>query len=762
MQKLVVLSADYPGSDYLYGDVFVHTRLKEYVKFCKVEVVGFNPHLTHVRDYTYEGINAFITYDLESFKQKIVSSEPDVIVGHLIRCEYFTFLLSLNKPIVVFLHGYEALSWRRRLFNYNAISSFKYFAIYAWNNIVQLKALRKFVVTANARIDVKFVFVSNWLKSAAEKDIGVTVKHGHIVPNPINTDLFSYSKKTDNLRKNILLIRSFKARNYANDISVEAILRLSHKQFFKDLTFTLYGEGYLFNSLTAPLKQFENVHLNNCFIEHKDIPAVHAQNGIFLCPSRMDTQGVSMCEAMASGLVPITSNIGGIPEFVEDNLSGFLTEGPDEIAEKITFLYHNPEKFQHMSQAARNAIVLRCPLKKIIQKELEIINSINGLSVNQSILSYQQCTKCILDTNDDPDITFDDAGVCSYCKSYDAIERKVVKTGEQGRKELSETIHKIKISGKGKKYDCIVGLSGGVDSTYLAYQASLHGLKVLAVHFDNGWNSELAVSNIENVIRKLNFDLITYVIDWEEFKNLQLAFLKASVVDIEMITDHAIIATMYRLALKHGIKYILSGTNVVTEAVLPANWIHFKGDHVHIRAINKIYGKKDLVKFPLLTTSLKVRSALHRIKSISLLNLMPYNKADVKEIITEKLGWKDYGGKHYESIFTRFYQGYILPTKFGIDKRKAHLSNLICSGQITRDEALAEITKPAYDEATRRIDYEFVLKKLNLSREEFETIMKTPAKSHRDYPIEGIIYDRLKFLRPIRPVWRLFKRLIGI
>lgn len=344
---------------------------------------------------------------------------------------------------------------------------------------------------------------------------------------------------------------------------------------------------------------------------------------------------------------------------------------------------------------------------------MALISSVLDNGKSKSV--YQQCIQCVLDTNDDPNITFDEKGVCSFCRSYAEHEHEFIKTGREAQQELERIVAEIKKAGAGKKYDCIIGLSGGVDSTYLALKAKEFGLRPLAVHFDNGWNSELAVSNIENIVTRLGFDLHTHVIDWEEFRDLQIAFLKASVVDIEVVTDHAIFASLYQIAVANNIKYILSGVNYVTESVLPPSWVHDKRDHIHIRAINKQFGTRPLKKFPLFTSSLKIKSTWHGIKSVGLLNYFPYIKADVKKTITEQLHWRDYGGKHYESVFTRFYQGYILPVKFGIDKRRAHLSNLICSGQITREEALAELAKPAYAEQQKTTDYDFVLKKFGFT-----------------------------------------------
>ncbi|MFM6923862.1 MAG: N-acetyl sugar amidotransferase, partial [Ferruginibacter sp.] len=296
---------------------------------------------------------------------------------------------------------------------------------------------------------------------------------------------------------------------------------------------------------------------------------------------------------------------------------------------------------------------------------------------------YRQCSISVMDTIADPDIQFDEQGICNYYYEYLQKEKWFVPAKDEAPVKLDAIVQQIKEAGAGKKYDCITGISGGVDSTYLCLKAKELGLRPLIVHFDNGWNSELAVRNIEQIIAKLGFDLYTLVVDWNEFKDLQLAYLKASVVDIEALTDHAIAGTLYKIAAENNIKYILSGYNIVTEAVLPSYWVFNKSDNVNIRDIHKKYGSRPLKTYPLFgMKERKYFAGVKGIESINLLNYLPYNKAAVKEIITRELGWRDYGGKHYESVFTRFYQGYILPVKFGIDKRKAHLSNLIFSGQL--------------------------------------------------------------------------------
>ncbi|NOS92186.1 MAG: N-acetyl sugar amidotransferase [Cyclobacteriaceae bacterium] len=385
-------------------------------------------------------------------------------------------------------------------------------------------------------------------------------------------------------------------------------------------------------------------------------------------------------------------------------------------------------------------------------------NRINQEHVKKLVSMYKQCTNCILDSNDDAFITFNEQGICNHCQHYKEEESRTPQNPSALQKQLQDHIDKIKSAGVGKPYDCILGISGGVDSTYLALKAKEFGLRPLLVHFDNGWNSELAIKNIENIVTKLGFDLHTIVIDWEEFRDLQLAFLRASVVDIELLTDHAIVASLYQLALQHQIKYILSGVNFVTESILPSSWIHDKRDYIHIRAINKLFGTREIVKYPILNSWLIFRAEWLGVKSITLLNYLPYVKDEVKKVITNELQWRDYGGKHYESVFTRFYQGYILVRKFGIDKRKAHYSNLICSGQITREDALAQIQKPAYDPQLFATDYEYVLKKFKLTKEEFEEIMSRPAKKHSDYPVATSIFQRFTILKLVRPLWVAIKK----
>ena len=347
---------------------------------------------------------------------------------------------------------------------------------------------------------------------------------------------------------------------------------------------------------------------------------------------------------------------------------------------------------------------------------------------------YKQCSITVMDNIADPDIRFDPRGVSNYYYEYQEAAKEGVLTGEAGRIKLESLVAKIKNDGRGKRYDCLIGLSGGVDSTYVAWLAKLHGLRPLAIHLDNGWDSELAVKNVENIIVKCGFDLFSLVIDWEEFKDIQLAYLRASVVDIEVVSDHAIFASMYKLAKEHKTGYILSGNNIVTEFIMPPSWLYDKMDFTNLKDIHGQHGEKKLKTYPSFDFKKHVYySAVLKLNPVSVLNYVPYNKKEVKLTIARELDWRDYGGKHYESLFTKFYQAYILPEKFHIDKRKAHLSTLICSGQITKQEALEELEKPLYDTMQLNSDKEYVLKKFGLTNAEFEEIMHLPIKKHSEF-----------------------------
>jgi len=378
-----------------------------------------------------------------------------------------------------------------------------------------------------------------------------------------------------------------------------------------------------------------------------------------------------------------------------------------------------------------------------------------NLILSDSDSRYQQCAFSVMDNIADNDIVFDENGICNYYHEYKANFTQNVITGPLGTQNLNEIVDRIKEEGKLKKYDCIIGISGGVDSTYLALLTKKLGLRPLAVHLDNNWNSELAVMNIHNVVTKLGFDLYTHVINWEEFKDLQIAYLKASVVDIEVISDHAIFGILFKIAGEKNIKHILIGNNIKTETTLPRTWAHPNTDHINIMAIQKQFGTVPLKTFPLMGDKIKrYYQEIKGVKNVSILNYIEFNKAEVKQIIKEELDWRDYGSKHYENIWTRFFQGYILPYKFKIDKRKAHLSDLIFGGQITKQDALEELKKPIYDPDQFKVDYAFVLKKLGLTDEEFRNLLDQPPQSHYQFDYEKPLDERYSFLKPLKKLYR--------
>lgn len=370
---------------------------------------------------------------------------------------------------------------------------------------------------------------------------------------------------------------------------------------------------------------------------------------------------------------------------------------------------------------------------------------------------YRICTKCILDSNDYPGMVFDEEGVCDICHTHEHLHKHNVVKGTEGEQELQRIIDKIKKAGSGKKYDCILGISGGVDSSYLACIMKNKGLRPLVVHVDGCWNSELSVRNIENVIKELSLDLYTYVIKWEELKDIQLAFLKASVIDIDLPFDNIFMAVLYKTAIKYNVKYIVSGHNFSTEGYLPPNFTHNKLDTINMKHIHKLFGTLKKRTYPVMgPLTLLYYTCLKKIRFVTPLNYIDYNKQAAEKFLIEKLNWKKYTGKHNENIFTRFYQGYILPEKFGIDKRKGHLTSLICSGQISRDDALKVISFPAYpDAASLNNDKEFFIKKFGLSPEEFSGILELPIKQHTDYKSYMNIY------RKLRPFKRLLVKIIG-
>jgi len=360
-------------------------------------------------------------------------------------------------------------------------------------------------------------------------------------------------------------------------------------------------------------------------------------------------------------------------------------------------------------------------------------------------MTIKICKKCICDSTI-PEIEFDEYSVCSYCNEFIPILEKK-RESNKNMLEFNNQIKKIK-KVKGK-YNCLIGVSGGVDSSYMVHLAKKNSLNPLLVHFDNGWNSELAVSNIKKIADKSNFDLQTYVVNWKEFKDIQRSFIKSGVVDIELVTDHAIFANLFKTAKKNNIKYILSGTNIFTEHAMPRSWMWRKTDFRNIKSIHKKYGKVKIDTYPRMGLLRWYLSKHFKfgIQTLELLNLIDYSKKNSIKELNEEYNWKNYEEKHYESFFTKFYQSYILPKKFNIDKRMVHYSCLIRNLEIKRKDALEQFHNNKFNINKEQLFYEdikYFCKKLDFSMSEFDENMKKKPVSHLKFNNSEKLFHFLK------------------
>lgn len=348
---------------------------------------------------------------------------------------------------------------------------------------------------------------------------------------------------------------------------------------------------------------------------------------------------------------------------------------------------------------------------------------------------YQRCTRCVMDTTDSK-ITFDANGVCDHCRNFDKNIAPYWKPQENRFDELEQMAQKIRNKGKSKKYDCILGLSGGADSSYLAYIAKeIMNLRPLVVVVDTGWNLNVAVENIERIVKGLNLDMYTEVVNWKEMADLQLAFFKASISSQDFPQDHAIFAGLYNYAVKNKIKYVLTGSNSATEFIRPpVEWIYLN-DLTMALDIHRKFGQRKLKTFPT-CSMLKYRllyKYIYGMERVFPLDYVVYNKAEAEELLYKKFGWTKYANKHYENVFTRFFEGYYLPHKFGFDTRKNVYSNEILVGTMKREEAIKKLEEKPYDEEQMLLDKEYIAKKLGISVIEFDKIIESPNKTPNDY-----------------------------
>lgn len=630
-------------------------------------------------------------------------------------CTYYTFSLAVltkkHKEIKTFtrVHGWD---------------------LYMYRHQPAYLPFRSFIFTS---IDKTFPVSENGKNYLLENIPGLNPKK--ITSNYLGTSINRFPQQIPERKRILIITLSFISKVKRLELVVESISQIEHfeiewhhlggyidtsvliEQYAKDLLSDKKNVTYHFHGTLSKQQVFD-------FIQNHPV-------NVLINTSWSEGLPVSIMEAMSFGIPVIATDVGGSKEIVEDSKNGILLP-PNPSSEEVKIAI---ERIYKLSESDYKTFCINAyntwDLKfNNVKNNEKFINEVFSLDSEL----YRVCSRCILDNIDYPEISFDSKGVCDMCRAYDDISAKHILLTKNNQTALSKLVEKIKNKGKDAEYDCIIGLSGGVDSSYVAYKAKELGLRPLIVHLDNGWNSELAVKNIENIVRKLGFDLYTHVINWNEFKDLQLSYFKASVVDIEALTDHAINAILYSTASKHRIKYILSGENIVTEGRIPPNWAHLKNDLINIKSIHKTYGKLPIKTFPTLgILKLFFYQKIKGIKTIPLLDYIDYNKNKAKQTIIEELDWRDYGGKHYESVFTRFYQSYILPVKFHADKRKSHYSTLICSGQMTREEALELIKLPTYDKDKLRDDKEFVVKKLGLTESDFDTMMKQPIREHTDY-----------------------------
>lgn len=367
-----------------------------------------------------------------------------------------------------------------------------------------------------------------------------------------------------------------------------------------------------------------------------------------------------------------------------------------------------------------------------------------------------------MDTSD-PEIVFDAQGVCSHCLQFDAVTRKEWYPNEEGARRLKVITEQIRIAGKGQEYDCILGLSGGVDSSYLALKVKDWGLRPLVVHVDAGWNSELAVANIERIVKHCKYDLHTHVVDWEEMRDLHLAYLRSGISNQDAPQDHVFFASLYHFAVKNKINYILSGGNIATEGVMAASWHEGSAmDSINLKAIHAKYGQRPLRTYKTIDfwQYYLYFPFVKKMRTLRPLNFIPYNKQMAIKELEETIGWKNYGRKHGESLFTKVFQNDYLVRKYGYDKRKPHLSSLIVSGQLTRENALEELRKPLYDENEREVDLNYFCKKLRISRQQYEEFVGGTTSSYYDYANWEYKYKIVKKIQAV--VERLTNKRVNV
>lgn len=364
---------------------------------------------------------------------------------------------------------------------------------------------------------------------------------------------------------------------------------------------------------------------------------------------------------------------------------------------------------------------------------------------NRTDSPAQTCTRCVMDTSD-PNIRFDEAGVCNHCHTFENVTSRDWYPNAEGTRRWEVILQEMRAAGRGRDYDCILGLSGGIDSSYVALKAKEWQLRPLVVHVDAGWNSELAVANIEKIVKYCNFDLHTHVVDWEEMRDLQLAYLRSGISNQDVPQDHIFFSSLYHFATSNGIRYILSGGNLATEGIFPTGWHGAAMDAINLKAIHRKYGERPLKSYKTIGFFEYYfwYPLVKKMRTARPLNYLSYDKNKAITELENTIGWRSYGRKHGESLFTKLFQNHYLPTKFGYDKRRPHLSSLIVSGQLTRAEAVEKLAEPLYDPQELEIDINYFCKKLRISRDQFDGFITGPKRDYSEFANWDDWHRRLK------------------
>jgi aminotransferase len=557
-----------------------------------------------------------------------------------------------------------------------------------------------------------------------------------LLPNIVDEFFFKskfYLKKNNN--KFIFLNIANLDENKNQEFLIKSLKKLVNTN--QNVVLKIGGDGFLRNELENLVKslgiknQVEFLgRINQVQVREEMMNA-----NCFVLPSNYETFGVVLIEALACGLPLIATKCGG-PEDIVDDSNGLLidTDNQKQLEKAMAYMYDNAIKYNR---------------EKLRE---DVMNKFGECSFVENVMKYYKlglknkiCTKCVMDTTD-TQIIFDENGTCNHCIEFDNLTSKKWYPNEVGSKKLEAIYEKMKIENASKDYDCILGLSGGVDSSYLALKLYEEGIRPLVVHVDGGWNSELAVQNIENIVNYCGWHLHTIVIDWQDMKDLQLAYLRSGISNQDAPQDHAYFSSLYHFSTKHGINYVISGGNLATESIFPASWHWSAMDADNLHAIHNKFGTKKLRNYKTIGFYglYFYYPIIKKMKTIRPLNFMPYIKSEALEELKEKVGYKEYARKHGESLFTKFFQNYWLPMKFGYDKRKPHLSSLIVSGQMTREEALIEVGKPLYDEKELKDDKEYIAKKLGVSDAEFEKILQVRPHDYSDFSNMAKKYKRIK------------------